>query len=127
VQYTVFPEDSNQDPANAITQPMPSRSLEPGEKYFGAVLLDVRHDLPFWDEDAGLLGTGKVHGRKFLRERLGHERKPYEAELHLATEEELLLFADEALEVVDNLAKSFRSAQRAYATAAEKLAKLSPK
>ncbi len=72
-------------------------------------------------------GNATVVGRDISRAPLGYERNPYQAELHLATDDELLTFANEALDVVQQFAKSFRSAQTTYATAAEKLAKLTPK
>jgi hypothetical protein len=118
VQYR-FALDADQDPFTKI--------FAPRDKCYGAVLLDVRHDLNFYNEDTRDVGNAKVVGRDLLRERLGHERNPYDAELHLATDDELLTFANEALDVVQQLAKALQAAQKTYATAAEKLAKLSPK
>jgi hypothetical protein len=99
--------------------------------YHGAALLDVRHDIDFveWDDPAGpdFIGKGRVTGREVHRVPLGHERETYQAELHLATDDELLTFAGEAYDVVHRLAKSLQSDQSAYATAAAKLSKLAPK
>jgi hypothetical protein len=99
----------------------------PSERYYGAVLLDVRHELTHYDEKSGAISKCTVVGREVSRESLGHERTPYDAELHLATDDELLTFANEALDVVHGLAKNVLAAQTKYATAAEKLTKLAPK
>jgi hypothetical protein len=117
VQYRVFPDDPNEDPA----------SFDRGAKHYGAVLLDVRYECTFHDEQSRTFGKATVVGRDVFRAPLGHERNPYEAELHLAIDDELLTFANEALDVVQQFAKSFRSAQTTYAAAAEKLTKLAPK
>jgi hypothetical protein len=118
VQYTVQ-LDPDQDLSAGI--------FAPNEKYYGAVLLDVRHDVRMWVEARNGVGSAKVSGRDVLLVPPAHEVEPYQAELHLATDDELVTFANEALDVVEQFVKSFHAANHIYTTAAENLTKLAPK
>lgn len=87
----------------------------------GVVLLDVRAERV---EDGV---SYPVLGRDVIRKAPADEAFPYRADLHLATDTELLVFADDAEVVVREYARMFGQNTLRYREAADKLTKLAPK
>jgi hypothetical protein len=105
------------------------QGLAPGWRYEGCVLLDVRHNIQdFVDTNTGVLRVeSPVVGRNVFRVPQASETDPYSADLHLATDEDLMAFSHDAFEVVQLFTDLIRADGNKFGDAAAKLTKLAPK
>ncbi len=85
------------------------------EIYAGAVISDprIKYGIQEWP-DGDVIGEAKPHGATFWRD-VSADDAPYRADLHLATDQELSVFAAEAEEVVSSLAENLKSDAATFA------------